>query len=177
MKRMTADEFRAQHVKKQAPIRQVLGRPVRNVSTNARAVPNRPLATEFCVTLPFLPPSTNNLFVTIPNGKRVRHKAYVRFIRNCEKIIHGALDPDVQYQLTIMIEAPLFTKAGKLRKFDASNRIKAVEDVLAKRLGIDDRQFMSVLVQKHDRAVERTVVVISKLSTQVAGGGRPIGWV
>lgn len=158
MNRMSVDDFRKLHgTDKRPAITQVAGRPVQQSRR-----PDRPMPRHFTCSLPFLPPTTNHLFLTLKTGVRVRTKEYVRFVKNCEKLVHGTLDPDCEYELSVVVTAPIYTKAGKLRKWDASNRVKALEDVLAERLGIDDRQFMRVVVEKR-HGEDGCKVVITEL--------------
>ena len=42
----------------------------------------------------------------------------------------------------------IWTKKGELRQMDASNRIKGIEDLICKKLGIDDKEFFLVTVRK-----------------------------
>lgn len=154
MTRMTADAYRAQHGPKTPPPTQVLGRSVRGAPK---------YTTEYSVRLPFLPPSTNHLYVTVgkkrfPNPKlRPLHKLAAQLIR-------GRLDPALLYALSIAIHCPCFNKGnGKVKKLDASNRIKALEDWLAKGLGVDDSRFFTVTVSKFDSPDAWTDVRITAL--------------
>lgn len=45
-------------------------------------------------------------------------------------------------------QARLYTKTGKLKKLDVSNRIKALHDALAEALHIDDSVFMKIWAEK-----------------------------
>ncbi|MCA8938415.1 MAG: RusA family crossover junction endodeoxyribonuclease [Planctomycetes bacterium] len=115
--------------------------------------------------LPFLPPSVNGLFATIhdnesgnlkrvlTNKARKARKAILTFVR-------GRLDPEAIYELHIRVELPALTQAGKLRKVDLTNRVKFLEDVVAKALQIDDRQFFRVVLDKVHADHERTLVEI-----------------
>lgn len=55
------------------------------------------------------------------------------------------------YRVVITIYIPVFTLKGKVRRYDASNRLKIPEDALMDLLGVDDTNVIEVIGQKLDR--------------------------
>ena len=66
----------------------------------------------------------------------------------------SGLDP------TTFNKSKRITREGKLRKIDLTNRVKFLEDCVARCMGIDDRQFFRVVLNKLHASHERTVVRI-----------------
>jgi len=119
----------------------------------------------FEVSMPFLPPSVNGLTATVTDEetgkpKRVLTSRARKARRSIETFVRGRLSPSAIYELHITVELPALTKDGKLRKVDLTNRVKFLEDCVAKCLGIDDRQFFRVVLNKYHAEHERTVVKI-----------------
>lgn len=98
----------------------------------------------------------------ITNSRRFKSKEYQEFeqafndwalvfqqeIRNARNILKNNT---TKLKLEITCYMPyekLFTKEGKFKKWDASNRIKALEDLLSKLLHIDDCSFFKVSSEK-----------------------------
>ncbi len=122
-------------------------------------------ALPFEVSLPFLPPSVNRLFLTVKDNQTGRTKRVLtqkaRKVR--EKIaffVQGQLSTQELYELHLQIEFPVFTKAGTIRKLDLTNRVKFLEDCVSSCLGIDDRQFFRVVLHKVQAEQERTLIRI-----------------
>ena len=162
---MTPAEYRKlMGVDRQPAIKQVLGRPVRGAVVGREPVA---LPTEYRVTLPFIPPSTNHLYVTV-GKKRFPNPKHRKLAAIAKTLIHGRLDPTRVYALHIGIFCPCFNKGdGKVKKLDVSNRIKALEDWLAKGLDIDDSRFFMVHISKHDSAIPSTEVHIAALDANI----------
>lgn len=115
--------------------------------------------------LPFVPPSVNGLFHSVTDEESGRPKRVLtRKARNLRKAIQtfvkGALPSEEPYELRVTVELPALTKEGKLRKVDLTNRIKFLEDCIAQCLGIDDRQFFRVVLDKLHADHERTIIEI-----------------
>lgn len=53
----------------------------------------------------------------------------------------------------------LFTKDGRIKKLDISNRIKSVEDCICKAIGIDDSQIFRVVAEKCVTDCEEQTVI------------------
>ena len=142
---------------------QVLGRPVRGATEQTRRV-----ATECHAVLPFLPPGVNHMYVTLMRGGkmlRVPNPKYSKHKRLAEKILKSLprLDDTKLYWLRIELRTSCYTKAGDVRKFDASNRVKFIEDVISKAVGVDDSRFFRVTVEKHDAAVTETEIWLMEI--------------
>ena len=113
------------------------------------------------VTLPFLPPSSNNIYVTNRQGgrflsseaKEFKTKAIAFIQSNCLAAI-GKLDRGAVYRVWYAFYFPLEDIINKTygsgkkgaastlyKKMDVENRVKLVADALATAIGIDDCQF------------------------------------
>ena len=115
--------------------------------------------------LPFIPPSVNALFTTVNDRRTGRTKRVLttkarKTRKAIAEFVTGRLSEEQILELHISVELPCLTKAGKLRKVDVSNRVKFLEDCIADCLGIDDRQFFRVVLNKLHADHERTVVEI-----------------
>lgn len=55
------------------------------------------------------------------------------------------------YRMVVTIYLPVFTKQGKVRRYDASNRLKIPEDAVMELLGVDDTNIIEIIGQKLDR--------------------------
>lgn len=104
-----------------------------------------------------LPPSANELYANIPGRGRIKTEALKSFeaevhywsMKNqhlllparelCQSIGPGCFIR--LHKFFYFRPHKILTKSGEPRKNDTSNRIKALEDVLAKLLGIDDKWF------------------------------------
>jgi hypothetical protein len=108
-----------------------------------------------------IPPSENNCYPTMVNRKTMRafrfpsgelkafKKAVDTWARDRQDLIKRArlaLLPSQQSQVRVDIyiawsSQRLYTKDGRRKSLDASNRIKPIHDALSELLGIDDRFF------------------------------------
>lgn len=101
----------------------------------------------FAVTLP-MPPSENGLWA---NAEHRVTGASIRVLtsqaRAYRRAIAGSfpagfrLDPKGLYRLLWLFGYPWYTKKGKLKIWDAPNRMKFMQDCIAKFAGIDDSRF------------------------------------
>jgi len=173
---MTADDFRAAHGRSgvvtglKRRLSRILLLPERGADTLTGISLSEPSASQLTelpyeVVLPFLPPSVNGLTANVTDDESGRPKRVLtsrarKARRSIETFVHGRLSPSAIYELHITVELPALTKEGKLRKIDLTNRVKFLEDVVAKCLGIDDRQFFRVVLNKLHAEHERTVVKI-----------------
>ncbi len=115
--------------------------------------------------LPFLPPSINSIFasVTDPATGRPRRVLTTRaraLRKEMSARFYGRLKQGAVYELHITVELSALTKDGKIRKVDLTNRVKFLEDCVSSSLGIDDRQFFRVVLNKVHAEQERTVIRI-----------------
>jgi Holliday junction resolvase RusA-like endonuclease len=120
-------------------------------------------------TLPGLPPSTNNLYLTTGKGRRIKtplarswsEEAGWRMIaqRGVNRVARGA-----DLAVAVRLYGRWRDSAGKHRRIDASNRVKILEDVAASVLHFDDRQVYRLSVEKIEAAAERTELDIWELA-------------
>lgn len=115
--------------------------------------------------LPFVPPSVNALFLSVVDRETGRPKRVLtnkarEARRAIGQFVRGRLDPNGVYELHIIIELPAVTKSGHAKKLDLTNRVKFLEDCIAASLGIDDRLFFRVVLDKLHADHERTVIRI-----------------
>lgn len=128
-------------------------------------------------TLP-LPPSTNELYSTfVRRGavNRVPSRALNEFkremdkwaaehreaIEECSKMVHKWLRLGLFVRMEIdvfFLQERVFTKEGKAKKNDVSNRIKALEDCLCSHLRFDDKNIFEVVARKRTGKVKRCEV-------------------
>lgn len=122
----------------------------------------------FFVRLP-LPPSVNNMFPNSVNGKRVRSEAYKEWaveaawdvIRKRNLAKRRNYLPDPPYSLSIDLFFP------DARRRDASNYIKAVEDLLSQYLEYDDTLNYELHVRKRiKKHAPRVEVTLSHMNRQ-----------
>lgn len=99
-------------------------------------VERKPLeARTMVLTLPVLPPSTNNLYANAPGKGRVKSRAYEDWISQCGLLLNGQIKGRFNSRVDILIEAE-----DRHPTRDSSNFVKPIEDLLV-RCGIisDDR--------------------------------------
>lgn len=93
-----------------------------------------------------VPPSVNEAYATV-HGRRV----LVSKGRDYKASVTARCSPwgrESWLTMTITITMPLMFKNGRVRKFDASNRIKLLEDAVCEGLGIDDCWVRKLTVEK-----------------------------
>jgi len=157
--RMTAEEFRAYSAGRRAEPKP---RRRRAAPANGSAVQSHP----FRLTLPFLPPSVNQLFTTVRDPdtgtvKRVLTSNARRVRRLIQAMISTLMDPALTYEMRVDIHLRTHTRNGNVRKIDLTNRVKFLEDCVCEALGIDDSHVFRVVLQKHDSIDESTVITLS----------------
>lgn len=124
------------------------------------------------------PPSANELYATI-NRRRVPSKKLRDFkkeaarwaLRNRHELrklsTHclGIIEQGNWVKVDIHLCLPakkIYTLAGAVRIYDASNRIKATHDALSDALGIDDKYFCVGVTQKVlTKGKERAIIEVS----------------
>lgn len=124
-----------------------------------------------------MPPSSNQMYTPV-NGRLIKSgssRSYDKSIEliklrkfkqlDCYKKLikeDDVLKIDV---VTIFPEKKFFTKQNKLRKFDASNRLKAIYDSVAKLIEHDDSKFIDgrVLKTYHKQDYETVFVKVTIL--------------
>ncbi len=160
--RLTAAEYRAMV----AGRRQAHGKAIAR-----RPWPRRARAEPFRLALPFLPPSINKLFTTVRDPetgtiRRVLTQNARRVRKLIQTMIGDTLDPARLYELQIDVYLSAWTRTGKVRRVDLTNRVKFLEDCVCDALGIDDSHVFRVVLQKHDAPEERTVVQVREIDAE-----------
>jgi len=114
------------------------------------------------VWVPYLPPSSNKIYIRHPSGKGriLSSEARTFKVRTMETIQkEGAValikfEKNVPYELRLSIFFETLTNktssvGDKYKQMDLSNRVKLVEDVVSDATGIDDRHNFRLVVEKH----------------------------
>ncbi|MCA8912542.1 MAG: RusA family crossover junction endodeoxyribonuclease [Planctomycetes bacterium] len=125
----------------------------------------------FKLRLPFLPPSINKLFTTVRDPqsgvvKRVLSQKARRIRRLIAAMIDREMNPDALYELHLDIYLSCYTRKGKVRKVDLTNRVKFIEDCVCTALGIDDSHIFRVVLNKHDSEDEVTEIKLNEIDQQ-----------
>lgn len=111
-----------------------------------------------------LPPTTNKLWHTVEidgQKRRVLSKDARAYKRKIKLLIHGRVPDDRVFTLTLTVCMDLYTKKGKIRQLDATNRCKILEDAIADSLGYDDsRNFNVVLQKRHWRGTPKVIATL-----------------
>jgi len=126
-----------------------------------------------------LPPSSNHQYATIMRGNipiRVPSKESKNYSKVFwewklanNKSVNRARDSIVSWKSPLEVamyvaisSEKMFTKDGRLKRWDVSNRCKSLHDLLAGILGVDDKDFVATPTEKilADVVTEQVVVVI-----------------
>lgn len=78
------------------------------------------------------------------------------------------LNSNKMYELTIEVSYPretFYYKNGQLKKKDASNTIKALEDGISEALGVDDKQNVDVKVGKYFNEDDKYIIYVELVET------------
>jgi Holliday junction resolvase RusA-like endonuclease len=115
-----------------------------------------------------IPPTTNNLYITTKAGRRYPNPKFASLnVKIADSLPKVALNP-AWYALRISLFTSIYTKTGKnharVKKFDASNRIKLLEDELSTAVGLDDMFFKSVTIEKYNSTEDWTFIELFHLS-------------
>lgn len=126
-----------------------------------------------------LPPSENQLYRNLPRVGRVATQELKNYRRECE--MWGIINKNIrEIFFAFMEDHPnhvlkvdfffvfkrerLWTKQNLPKKLDASNRVKAAADQLAKFFGIDDKCFFSVSSEKVSGENECCIIFITPIT-------------
>lgn len=114
------------------------------------------------VWIPFLPPSSNNIYITHPQGKgrilstqaRTFKVKAMRVVQQEGRVAFLKLDRNVPYELRIsvffdQVEYAKSTKGNRYKRIDLSNQIKLIEDTVAEATGIGDEHNFRLVLDKH----------------------------
>lgn len=117
-----------------------------------------------------MPPSENKLWATVKDRttgrlKRVLTDDARAYARSVAPILGGLrLVEGRFYQLHWLIQWPWYFKNGKLRAWDAMNRVKFLQDLVAQFGGADDKHFREPRYYEINRPVEAVRLAITPWS-------------
>jgi Holliday junction resolvase RusA-like endonuclease len=107
-----------------------------------------------------LPPTTNNLFFTLKNGRRAKTSQYVSWIRDADRRLLDAYrkagSPEYAPKTPMRLEIILGLTT---RRRDASNCLKPVEDALCRALPVPDDRYNDEVVLRRDPAADGMAIV------------------
>jgi hypothetical protein len=134
-----------------------------------------------------LPPSCNSIYATF-KGRRIRSKGLCEFVKFvgqwglinrssareamevCQFWIQKGYFLKVSAQISFL-KSQIFTKDGKVKELDASNRMKALHDAISTNiLHIDDRYFWSVSIEKVVGPRQEANLIIEPIRCQFLNG-------
>lgn len=135
------------------------------------------------VWIPFLPPSSNNIYIKHPKGKGriLSHEARTFKIRAMRQIQDEGgvsfikLTQNVPYRLHLVVffdqtEVAKSSVGARYKKIDLSNMIKLIEDTLAEAVGLDDSHNFQLFLEKHcDPKHPGMYVSLSRLREESVG--------
>ena len=123
-----------------------------------------------------IPPSENQLYRNLAKVGRVKTRAYREYTTEVEawhlshlkpiKRAKAYIDPKIPLKVEfrmMMNPTRLFTKDGRIKRLDASNRIKAMLDLFSGCLEIDDSIFFSCKIEKIACTDEGVDIMVSYL--------------
>ena len=122
------------------------------------------------IVIPFIPPTSNNIYVTIWKRKRIAKSREAEAFQNrfisevvpkyLPYISRMSTSPDVTYLVTTIFyldQWDIFNKgwfqmpkkaATRYKKMDTGNRLKLIHDCLSEAIGVDDSHFFSISASK-----------------------------
>lgn len=131
------------------------------VIPKSRRVQNLDLLAKLHVWIPFLPPSSNAIYVNIPRHGRTlstQARAFkvkaMREIQQQGRVAFMQLKTNVPYQLSLTvffdkIELKKSEKGNRYVVRDLSNVVKLIEDTVAEAVGIGDEHNFRLVLEKH----------------------------
>lgn len=131
-----------------------------------------------------IPPSSNNQYILVRRGRKTYHvpseelktfkkemASYAVFNRKAFEFNKGVVGAWVGEGCLLEVKAEMFfehsrifCKDGSPKKFDVSNRLKALHDQLALLLDIDDKWFFKVFASKSPVASQLNEKVVVQIS-------------
>lgn len=120
--------------------------------------------------LPGLPMSVNSLYQVIWSQRRVELKPACRDYKTKVKVYIPRFQVSESSLINIdtIFSFPFHHKNGKLRKFDTSNMLKLLLDVISEKIGVDDSRIKAGSWQSRDAENESVTVTL----TEIASGTR-----
>lgn len=122
----------------------------------------------FALTLDLpLPPSANHLFANAHGAGRVKTAAYKAWIEEARWHVIAAWRAAGKPEVGANVPMRLHLQLGLSdRRRDASNCVKAIEDILARELPIpDDRYNDRILIERNETIAGRARVTIAPLDS------------
>lgn len=125
--------------------------------------------------LPGIPPSANHAYFNHPRGGRVLSKEGKKYKKETSAFIIRRFFNDLSgikknhpYGIMFVFHFPNIENKGfkagtaqtRYKKFDASNRVKLLEDALVTAIDIDDSNFMFIGAMKKAGNEEETVILL-----------------
>jgi len=135
------------------------------------------------IEIPFLPPSTNNAYLQtmrgpkmlLPKGRSYKNKAKTIIARTCREQLIGHKSNKPYLVLVRLFFERVENKGwpnkskNRYKTFDATNRIKLLEDALVEGTGVDDSNNMVFIVSKEVGTPERSDIFIWSLEEEECG--------
>jgi len=120
-----------------------------------------------------LPPSSNSLYNIFWRFKRVELKPEVLFWKSNAKgyVPRWEIDKEQKVAMRIRFYGNWYTKAGKVKRIDATNCEKAVIDAICEKQGWDDSRIWSRCTGKVQAERERIEVKIRKVGGEDGRAG------
>jgi hypothetical protein len=124
-----------------------------------------------------IPPTSNNLYASVRGrfiksieGRKYDAALKLYSIRNFKLIdtIKAELKPNDLLKIHcyfIFSKNRIISKKGDYKKLDVTNRIKALHDAVSDFIGIDDKQFISIMCEKiicENQDDEQVIVTLDK---------------
>lgn len=112
--------------------------------------------------VPYLPPSSNRIYIRHPTGKgrilsseaRTFQIRAMQEIQKHGRLVFMHLKHNIPYELRLAIflekvENATSEAGNRFKKVDLSNRVKLIEDVVAKAIGLGDEHNFKMILEKH----------------------------
>lgn len=124
-------------------------------------------------TLPSMPPSINALYQIIYSQRRVEMKPEVRRFKSDMKqhVPHFTVAPDSLIQVDLFFYYPFYFKNGQLRDIDTQNLIKVCVDLVAEKIGVNDKRAKKGSWDSDDDRDERVVVTVTEITNTINVNG------
>lgn len=101
-----------------------------------------------------LPPSANNLFLTLKNGRRAKTVQYKDWQRIACEVILTAYNVAGNPRVPKKTKMRLSVRAGASYRRDISNIVKPIEDLLVAVLPLPDDRYNDVVEVSRDLSIE-----------------------
>lgn len=111
--------------------------------------------------IPLLPPSMNSLYNVLFSLRKVELKPDVRLFKTKAKeyVPQFQVNSGDKVKLSMIVHCNCFYKNTNLKRFDVSNMVKVIQDLVCEKLGFDDAQVWETFARKVDSKEEEKAVV------------------